>query len=672
MRLTKPTLIVFIVSAALFSTPIFVVKTADAKAHKVRASGKTKKHSAQSTYPGNVWDRIRTGIRIPVPNPGAGIEDIAASPSVRSDTTTLLYSSVSKSGSGNPGLNGAASQSTKGGSAKLTHIDSDQTGETRIRQILLPHKSEAASALLKPDSGSKYTKLGQALFSPKNSESPLTGRLTKKVPLTETEKLASAKSDSLFKKSIGRIQTRLGLHSGEADSTGAKVQAAQASSKGNPVKPQVFQSSIIKSCGDLRKKDIVQLAKEGVLTGAYTQMAQHCREKQAIIDERIAKQVAAYSKGFLHGVSERARPYLFHIVDTLNKYGLPLDLALLPIMESAYQSTAMSPANASGLWQFIPSTGRLYGLDQTENFDERRDVVASTQAAARFLSSLNGHYKGDWLLALAAYNWGPGNVDAAIARNHEQGLDTDYWSLEMPAETQNYVPRLLALARIFSNPAGFGLNLRPLKNEPYFIRVTIDREKDIEQLLDKDLSEIANLANFQPDVFQQLNSAYLKPTISKKNSFSLLMPISNANILHRSLAFLAKSTNDENRDLPYPHAWALSSRPDQPGFEMPWVALNLSNDRRLSLFSYETKPEALQISKNIGEDELMTVHYLEQGETLKTLADYHGVSEEKIREVNKIKRKQKVAPGQRLMIPMQASTGSAAKSNSKSMLYQML
>jgi Transglycosylase SLT domain/LysM domain len=674
MRLTKLTLIVFIFSTISIHFPSIVIRNADAKVHKSRTSGKSKKHTKQSANPGNVWERIRSGIRIPVPNPAAGIETIVVSPVERTPSPVLSSVQI-KSNSIGSNLNETTEQTaTDRNTGNSPKMEAKISEKPRVRQVLIPHKSEAT--LSSPDSDEKYTKLGHLLLGSKKSESPLTSRLTKKVPLSEAEKLATAKSDTLFKSSLGRIRTRLGLHPDLSKVVSGKEESAENtlhnSKSALSSKPTGLKSAGIGSCSDLRKKEIIQLAKEGVLTDGYAQMAQHCRDKQAVINERIAKQVAAYSRGYLNDVAERARPYLYHIVDTLSKHGLPLDLALLPIMESAYKSTAFSSANASGLWQFIPSTGRSYGLEQSSFYDARRNVIDSTQAAARFLSSLNGHYKGDWLLALAAYNWGPGNVDAAIAKNLEQGLDTDYWSLEMPAETQNYVPRLLALARIFSNPTGFGLNLRPLKNEPYFIKVAIDRENDIDQLLHKDLSEVAKLANFQSDEFNQLNSAFLIPRLTERKPFSLLMPVTNANTLHRSLTFLAKSTKNDRHVLPFPHAWGLSSRPEQSKYEMPLLALNLMNGDQKPFISGELKSKEPEKSKNIGEDALMMVHYLEKGESLKSVAEYHGVSEERLREINKIKRKQSVTFGQRLLIPVQISTGIALKNTVTSVLYKNL
>ena len=243
-------------------------------------------------------------------------------------------------------------------------------------------------------------------------------------------------------------------------------------------------------------------------------------------------------------VAERARPYLYHIVDTLSKHKLPHELALLPIVESAYQPTAQSPKSAAGLWQFIPSTGLDFDLQQNDQYDARLDITASTQAATRYLSFLKQHFNGDWLLALAAYNCGLGTVDAAINRNAAEGLDTDYWSLRLPEETQEYVPRFLALSSIFANPDAHGLKLAPVRNEPYFVKVKIERKHDIEYLADKDFKEIAQLANLSYEQFNRLNPGYLNPKLSADGPFTFLMPAANAKQLHQQLASIAQFMNE--------------------------------------------------------------------------------------------------------------------------------
>ena len=222
---------------------------------------------------------------------------------------------------------------------------------------------------------------------------------------------------------------------------------------------------------------------------------------------------------------------------------MPSELALLPIVESAYQPTALSPKSAAGLWQFIPSTGHDFELYQSDHYDARLDIAASTQAAVRYLSFLKQHFNGDWLLALAAYNCGLGMVDDAIDRNVAEGLDTDYGSLRLPEETQEYVPRFLALSSIFANPEAHGLKLAPVKNEPYFVKVKIDRKHDIAYLAKKDFKDIAQLADLSYEQFSRLNPGYLHPKLAADGPYTFLLPTANANQLHQRLTRIAQFMN---------------------------------------------------------------------------------------------------------------------------------
>jgi hypothetical protein len=322
------------------------------------------------------------------------------------------------------------------------------------------------------------------------------------------------------------------------------------------------------------------------------------RNTQARINERIDKFIAVYTRNpdFLNRVAERAHPYLYHIVEALSQYRLPLELALLPIVESAYQPTAQSPKNAKGLWQFIPSTGIDYNLVQRHDYDERLDIPKSTQAAIRFLTGLNNHFNGDWLLALAAYNSGQATVDNAISHNRAEGLPADFWSLDLPEETQNYVPRLLALSKIVARPAGYGIKLPPIKNEPYFVKVNIDREFDVNYLADKDISTIAKLADLPHDQFRRLNPGYLGSTLSRKRSYIFSMPLANAGQLRQRLASVAqfmaepvlplksviqKEKPEAYLDFSDPALSWVSESSEAPKFAVPFLSLNVNGEKAL-------------------------------------------------------------------------------------------
>ena len=225
-------------------------------------------------------------------------------------------------------------------------------------------------------------------------------------------------------------------------------------------------------------------------------------------------------------MTERGGRYLFYIVEELDKRGMPTELALLPFIESAYNPQAMSVARASGMWQFVPSTGRDYELKQNVFRDDRRDVLASTRAALDYLQKLYGMF-GDWQLALAAYNWGEGSVQKAVARNQRAGLPADYASLRMPAETQMYLPKLQAVKNIIARPADFGLQLPPLFNHPYFLSVPIEHDMDV--------AIAAKIAGMPLDEFQNLNPQMNRPVILAAGTPQVLLPYDNANRFVREL-----------------------------------------------------------------------------------------------------------------------------------------
>lgn len=233
---------------------------------------------------------------------------------------------------------------------------------------------------------------------------------------------------------------------------------------------------------------------------------------------------------YMARVSQRAERYIFYVTDELEKRGLPLELALLPIVESAYDPFAYSHGRAAGMWQFIPGTGRMYKLDQTWWYDGRRDVVASTQAAIHYLEKLNKYYKGDWLLALAAYNSGLGNVNKAIRKNKKRGKPTDFWSLDLPRETRSYVPKLLALAKLIDNPRRYGIQLEPVGNQAYFAQV--DTFSQI------DLAQAAKMANINIDELYRLNPGFNRWATSPSGPHRLLIPIEQQANFEEQLAEL--------------------------------------------------------------------------------------------------------------------------------------
>ncbi|AZR59785.1 LysM peptidoglycan-binding domain-containing protein [Eikenella corrodens] len=231
---------------------------------------------------------------------------------------------------------------------------------------------------------------------------------------------------------------------------------------------------------------------------------------------------------------ERSRPYLYHILSEVEKRNMPSEIALLPFIESAFVTKARSHVGASGLWQFMPATGRHYGLAQNHIYDGRHDIYASTNAALDYLQYLHNMF-GDWSLALAAYNWGEGNVSRAVNRARSQGLEPVYENLNMPNETRNYVPKLLAVRNLVSNPQVFGLNLSNIENKPYFEAISIDSPMDI--------NAITRLANISQAEFEALNPSFKVPVFMPENGQrKLLLPVGAVNAFERNLRSASKES----------------------------------------------------------------------------------------------------------------------------------
>ena len=223
---------------------------------------------------------------------------------------------------------------------------------------------------------------------------------------------------------------------------------------------------------------------------------------------------------------DRSRRYLYHIVNEVDQRGMPLDVALLPMVESAFNPTALSSARASGIWQFMPATGRHYGLQQNFWFDSRRDVIAATDKALDYLQKLFGDF-GDWQLALAAYNWGEGNVGRAVQRNQARRIPADYSGLTMPDETRNYLPKLQAVKNIVRDPERFGLVLADVPDTPYFTVVKVDRKMDVRRA--------AELAELPEEEFVALNPQHNRPVMAGADEFTILLPIDKAEVFAAKL-----------------------------------------------------------------------------------------------------------------------------------------
>jgi membrane-bound lytic murein transglycosylase D len=237
---------------------------------------------------------------------------------------------------------------------------------------------------------------------------------------------------------------------------------------------------------------------------------------------------------------EYSSPYLFHVTEQLENANLPLELALLPIVESNYDPLAYSPSHAVGLWQFIPSTATSLGLERSRWYEGRRDVIQSTAAAVTYLAYLNKQFNGNWLHALAAYNSGEGAVRKAIRKNRRLGRSTDFWSLKLPRETKNYVPQLMALAYIVKEAEKYQITLPDIANSPYFAVVKLPAQIELDKVIE--------VTGVDDAIFTKLNSAYKRSVTPPETGYHILLPLEKSQLLSDFITTSDPSTWAEYRE----------------------------------------------------------------------------------------------------------------------------
>lgn len=365
-------------------------------------------------------------------------------------------------------------------------------------------------------------------------------------------------------------------------------------------------------------------------------------------------------------ISERSSPYMYYIVESLAARNMPLELALLPMIESGYNPLAYSTSHASGLWQFIPSTGRHFKLTQSHWYDGRRDIMASTQAALDYLEYLHRMFDNDWLLALAAYNAGEGTVGRAIQRNIERNLPTDYWNLNLPDETQAYVPKLLAVAQLINAPDAYGLALAPIANEPYFTQVALKQQMNI--------SRLAQLARVQEDELVQLNPAY-KQGIVMGGPKHLLVPLDNAQRLKEKLASIKPSDHMQWQQYTVRSGDNLSVIANR--YQVPLALIKdinklPSNSLRIGQVLNIPQGRAALASMTATPAQATAVqrtYKVRRGDTLSHIAARQKVSVKNIKRWNKLSSNA-LKVGQNLTL-MASNTTSASANNSKNIRYKV-
>jgi membrane-bound lytic murein transglycosylase D len=387
-----------------------------------------------------------------------------------------------------------------------------------------------------------------------------------------------------------------------------------------------------------------------------------------LVDDKVKYYVSR--PDYMQRMTQRGSRYLYYIVEEIERRNMPMELALLPFIESAFNPVALSTAQAAGMWQFIPSTGKHYNLKQNMWKDERRDVRESTRAALDYFQKLYNQF-GDWHLALASYNWGEGSVGRAIAKNQRAGLAADYQSLDMPVETRQYVPKLQAIKNLVSMPESYGVSLPEIPNQPYF--VSISKARDI------DVTTAAKLAEMPVDDFRALNPSFNRPVILGATKPEILLPAEKVDV------FLG---NLESYDKPLSSWMAYTvGKTERPAaiaarFGISEVALRDANrippKMRIRPGSTLLVPRPRHITQDISasvangaslliEPDLpafvRVTHTVRKGESLAAIARRYRVSESQIRGWNKIGAN--VSAGQKLSLQVKPTKRYAVKGKTK-------
>ena len=413
---------------------------------------------------------------------------------------------------------------------------------------------------------------------------------------------------------------------------------------------------------ELQQNELPVVAAQEPVFSAPVDLWQRIRQGYGILNTplhtKTVRQLDWFTRHpeYIARVVDRAQPYLYHIVEQVEQRKMPLEIALLPVVESAFQPLAYSSGHAAGLWQFIPGTGKLYGLKQNWWYDGRRDVNASTSAALDYLQKLHNDF-GDWQLALAAYNCGEGTVARAIKRNEKMGKDTDFWALDLPRETSAYVPKLMAIAALIKQPEHYQITLKAIANEPYFSVVDIKEQID--------LTVAAKLAEVDTEAFRQLNPGFNQWATDPDGPYYVAVPVEKVDIFLQGLAALPKKDRVQ---------WARYKikQGDSLGkialhYKVAISAIKKANKIKGSNIragKYLLIPVApgqsippLRLAKQAEEKHLnmqqkgkKITHIVQQGDSWWDIAQLHKVSVKKLTAWNNKSPKDYLQPGQELVV----------------------
>ena len=388
----------------------------------------------------------------------------------------------------------------------------------------------------------------------------------------------------------------------------------------------------------------------------FDRMRAGFRLEDALDRRAVDQQLQWYASNpeYLQRAFGRADLYLYHIVTELERRGMPLELALLPVVESAYEPYAYSRARASGLWQFIPDTGSHYGLKQDWWYDGRRDIVESTRAALDYLQSLHDEFNGDWLLAIAAYNCGEAMVERAVEVNRAAGRPVTFWELWLPRETRAYVPKLLAMKRLVLDPETYGLAFSPIPNQPYFVR-----EPTAGQI---NLKLAAEIAGISPEELYELNPAFHRWATDPTGPHFLLLPVDAADVFAENITQLSADQRLGVTHYNVRRGDSIASLAQQFHTtvnvirelnDMPTGALSVGDDLRVPSAVTELPAKVMLAAARVdgrGRSLRPHVQVVRRGETLWTIARRHGMSVNTLAMMNGLQPGDALHAGQRIRL----------------------
>ena len=362
---------------------------------------------------------------------------------------------------------------------------------------------------------------------------------------------------------------------------------------------------------------------------------------------RVVAQREWYLKhpSYMRSVSERARPFLYLIKEEIEKRNMPMELVLLPVVESTFDPKAYSHGHAAGLWQMLQGTGKNFGLHFDSFYDGRYDVMASTRAALDYLEYLNGFFDGDWVLALAAYNSGEGRVQRAMKANLRQGKKTDYWSLSLPKETQNYVPKILALAAILKQDSHYGMDIPALPNRPQLAVVEVEGQVD--------LNMAADLAGMNRSKLKELNPAFKKASTSPARSTEILVPVAHAQGFEIAMADMPEQERSSTSLYQVRRGDSLGAIAKRHGTTVEQLrqANNLSgNNIRIGQSLTLSGSYAATTNTSAPAAKASSVYKVKRGDSLSVIASRFSVTINELLSWNKLPSKHSLRAGQSLIV----------------------